>query len=254
MTNKSMCATGQSDRILSERKSRVSFHSGCLQGCTFSHSRPASLPPLSLGPAEKVVWCSASLLLVRADSGSCLHPEDVPLTSTSREGLVKIHKRCFFLSSFYLTMMFKSQGFHMLLRYWEFGPGIHCIKIMCGLWGTQFARYIYRPTEEGCPGMGQVGRILMWLPRLYNIFPWASHPWELTGKRQIWLKDKHKDSGIAFLSASFIHTDMKSCAVISDTCLIWLLVQRNNFLCESVTSMSCPGVSVKILSKIKKSC
>ena len=145
-------------------------------------------------------------------------------------------------------MMFKSHAFTMLLRCWEFGLRLHCLKITYGLWVTQIAGYSCKPTVAGSPCVGQVSRTFYVTFQIFIIyFPGHKNPEKLIGERRIWLSVKQKDSDTAFLSVSFISQTWK--AVLCFLTLVWSHFWSKELI-SSVslfTLMSCPGVSVEIL-------
>lgn len=240
---------------LSTKREKEKFHfpGAVFSDVPFPHSQPASLPAL-LQPAERAFPFWPPLTFVGADSGSLPTTQICAIyTNLQWKALLKLAKSFFFSSPLSTVVtMFKSDAFTMLLRWWEFGLRLHCIKIICGLWGTQIAGHSHRSIVAGSPGMGQVSRTFYVTFQIF-IFPWAPKPWEIIGERRIWLSDKQKDSDIAFLSVSFIYTNMKSYAEVSDTCLVSLLVQRTYLSCESVYTDEMPRSFCRNTLKKKKS-
>lgn len=100
-------------------------------------------------------------------------------------------------------------------------------------------------------GWGRWAGLLCDLPDIYISL--GSKTLRNNWERRIWLSDKQKDSDTAFLSVSFIYTNMKSYAEVSDTCLVSLLVQRTYLSCESVYTDEMPRSFCRNTLKKKKS-
>ena len=228
---------------LSTKREEEKFH---FPGAVFSDV-PFPIPnqhcyQRSLQPAERAFPFWPPLTVVGADSGSLPTTQRWAIyTNLQWKVLLKVAKSIFFFPLLFppVIIMFKSHAFTMLLRCWEFGLRLHCIKIICGLWGAQIARHSHRSIVAGSSGMEQVSRTFYVNFQIF-IFPWAPKLWGIIGERRIWLSDKQKDSDAAFLSVSFIYSNMKIYAELSDTCLISLLVQRTYLFCESVYTDELP--------------